>query len=126
MLAAAVSCRTLVVEDDKAGCEVLVKALKLLGHEVQCATTVFKALRLLESFRPSHVLLDLMLPDGNGAEVIRYIREKQWPMRVAVITAAESPSRYWDEAVKYHPDALFKKPWNLNDLKAWMTRSDRL
>ncbi len=117
--AAAIACRTLVVEDDPAGCEILVKVLRHLGHHPECATTVHHALRLFKQFQPSHVLLDLMLPDGNGAELLEYIRRNKLRVRVAVITAA-GPGRFWDEAMRHNPDAVFKKPWDLNELRAFL------
>jgi CheY-like chemotaxis protein len=122
LAAAAVACRALVVEDDKSGCEVLAKVLKLFGHEVECAVTVHQALRALERFKPAVVLLDLMLPDGNGAEVLEHIRKHKLPMKVGVVTAAGPRSRDWEEAMKHNPDATFRKPWNLNELKVWLAR----
>jgi CheY-like chemotaxis protein len=119
--AAAVSCRTLIVEDDLAGCEVLMRVLKHLGHNAECARTVHQALRQFERFKPTHVLLDLMLPDGNGAEVLAMIRERNLPVKVAVITAV-GPGRYLDEALAHDPDAVFKKPWDLSDLKGFLTQ----
>ena len=47
MLAAAVSCRTLIVEDDPSGREVLEMILSRLGHQVESARTIHQALKLL-------------------------------------------------------------------------------
>jgi len=121
--AAAVACRTLVVEDDPAGCEVLIKVLRHLGHHAECARTVHQSLRMFKLFNPSHVLLDLMLPDGNGAELLEYIRTNKLPTRVAVITAA-GPGRFLDEAMRHHPDAVFKKPWDLDEIRAFLQNGD--
>ena len=118
MVAAAVSCRTLIVEDDRSACEILVKVLSRLGHEVECAYTVHQAMRRLGSFQPTHILLDLMLPDGNGAEVLAHVRENELPIRVALTTAA-GPGWFWDEATRYAPDRVFKKPWDLTELADW-------
>jgi CheY-like chemotaxis protein len=60
-----------------------------------------------------------MLPDGNGAEVLAYIRQHNLPIRVAIVTAA-GPGEYWDEALRHAPDALLKKPWHLDELRAWL------
>src|SRR5262249_28848279 len=119
MLAQAVSCRTLVVEDDPSGREILITVLSRLGHEVETAKTVHQALRLLETFKPTHMLLDLMLPDGSGAELLEKVREEKLPVKVALVTGAGS-TRFWDEAIKHSPDAVFRKPWNLSELKAWL------
>jgi|SRR5688572_8263140 CheY-like chemotaxis protein len=123
MLATAISRRALIVEDDKSGCEVLMKVLGKLGHTVDCASTVHVALRKLTSFQPTHILLDLMLPDGNGAEVLEQIRKDNLPIKVAVITAV-SEGRFWEEAVRHRPDVIFRKPWNLEQIKNWLVEVD--
>src|SRR5256885_4967863 len=120
LAAAAVACRALVVEDDKSGCEVLAKVLKLFGHEVECALTVHQALRAVERFKPAIVLLDLMMPDGSGGEVLEHIRRHKLPIKVGIVTASGPRSRDWDEAMKHKPDAVFRKPWNVNELKVWL------
>ena len=124
MVAAMLSCRTLVVEDDREACEVLTKVLTLLGHQVDCARTIHQALRQCKTFAPTHVLLDLMLPDGSGAELLAFIRDNKLPIKVALVTAA-GPGQYWDEAMRHAPDAVFRKPWDLNQLKAWLAMGQR-
>ena len=74
---------------------------------------------MFRQFKPSHVLLDLMLPDGNGAELLELVRRENLPVRVAVVTAA-GPGRFWDEAMRHRPDAVLRKPWDLDDLKKFM------
>jgi len=118
--AASTACRALVVEDDHNGSEVLCKVLELFGHQVQCTATVHQALRALERYKPTVVLLDLMLPDGTGGEVLEYIRAHNLPIKVGVVTAAGRGSRDWEAAMKHNPDAVFRKPWDVNELKAWL------
>ena len=121
--AAATLCRTLVVEDDPYASEVLVRVLKQLGHEVESVRTVFQALRALERFKPTHVLLDLMMPDGVGTEVLETIRKRGLPVKVAVITAV-GPGRLYDEAIALKPDAIFHKPWDLVRLRLFLLALD--
>jgi DNA-binding response OmpR family regulator len=121
--AAAVTCRTLIVEDDLAGCEVLMRVLHHLGHTAECARTVHQALRQFERFKPTHVLLDLMLPDGYGSELLALIRKRNLPVKVAVVTAV-GPGRVWDEAMSHRPDLVIRKPWDLAELKAFLVQED--
>jgi CheY-like chemotaxis protein len=52
--------------------------LRAVGFAVIEAKTGNEALRLVEQHRPPVVLLDVQLPDINGYEVCRYIKQK-WP-----------------------------------------------
>ena len=119
MVVAAVSCRTLVVEDDPWACEILTKVITALGHEVECVRTVHRAMRRLKSYQPTHILLDLMLPDGNGAEVLAFVRDNDMPIKVALSTAVAGSGHFWDEAIRHAPDAVFHKPWDLDELRTW-------
>src|SRR4051812_36978964 len=83
-------CRTLVVEDDRSSCDALTKLLARFGYPVECATTLQQAMDLL-SWSPGCILLDLMLPDGNGIDVIRKIRDENLPIKIAVMTAVSDP-----------------------------------
>jgi DNA-binding response OmpR family regulator len=113
-------CRTLVVEDDADGCEAVRRMLNRYGYKVDCARTVSEALRLLSHMTPDFVVLDLMLPDGDGLAVLRYIREQDLPVKVAVATgAADSPVTA--SAVLMKPDAVFMKPLDFTELLGWLS-----
>jgi DNA-binding response OmpR family regulator len=80
----------LVVEDDLTARRAIALILKKQGFAACEAATVAEALRKLADHRPGWVLLDLMLPDGFGTEVLRAIRAAaaagETPPRVCVIT----------------------------------------
>jgi DNA-binding response OmpR family regulator len=119
-MAAAVQLRALIVEDDADSCEALRRLLARLGHEVRCAGTVADASRSLEEAAPDVVLLDLMLPDGNGTAVLLRTRELHPRARVAVMTAAGAQSLTVEVAETLRPDALFLKPMKFADILAWL------
>jgi DNA-binding NtrC family response regulator len=76
----------LVVEDDSTLAEVLCEELVDRGHETAHAQTVSDALRKLRDEAFDVALLDLMLPDGRGTDVLRRIAEEQIPMEAIVLT----------------------------------------
>ena len=110
--------RVLVVEDDLDSYQALSKILKHVGYETLSASTL-AAGRELVAGDPRFVILDLMLPDGNGKELLRHVREHQLPAKVVVLTGA-SDARLLDEVRALRPDALFTKPLNVPKLLAWL------
>lgn len=109
--------RALVVEDDTASRESMVRIFKMLGIEAVGAINVAEGLKALEQ-QPEALILDLMLPDGSGLDILRRIREAKLPIRVAVLTGADKPMI--QEAEQLKPDALFTKPVDLTKLLNWL------
>jgi DNA-binding response OmpR family regulator len=110
--------RTLLVEDDPDTCEALTRILRRCGYEVDCATSVRQALSKLEA-APESIVLDLMLPDGNGIELLRHVRHFGLPVRVAVATGA-GDTDLMSDAILLRPDAFFTKPIDATELVSWL------
>jgi len=106
----------LVVEDDRTTLLALRRILTRLGWDVHSASTVAGGLDLLD-LRPRALILDLMLPDGDGLAVLRRVRAENLPTRVAVTTGVHDDDRL--EAVRrLRPDGLIRKPVDLDLLLA--------
>ena len=58
----------LVVEDDAAIRNGMIALLKFSGHQVAAVATVAQALSHLDDSTPTHLFLDLNLPDGPGTK----------------------------------------------------------
>jgi two-component system, OmpR family, response regulator RegX3 len=67
--------KILLVEDERAISEPLVPALEREGFDVQLAENAADALRRFQERQPDLVLLDVMLPDGDGRDVLRTLRQ---------------------------------------------------
>ncbi len=106
--------RVLLVEDDWRTHAALRKILTKLGWEVYSAMTVSGGLALLH-LRPQAIILDMMLPDGDGMAVLRQVRAEQQTAMVAVTTGIEDRVRL-EEIRHLAPDALLRKPLELDDL----------
>jgi DNA-binding response OmpR family regulator len=106
--------RLLLVEDDWSTHTALRKILVKLGWEVHSAMTVSGGLALLH-LNPQAIILDLMLPDGDGMDVLRRVRDENHPAKVAVTTGIEDRARL-EEIRRLAPDALLRKPLELKDL----------
>ena len=66
--------KILIVEDDKGISDFIIPELEHEGYTTCLAETGRKALELFESEKPDLVLLDIMLPELNGLEVLRRLR----------------------------------------------------
>jgi DNA-binding response OmpR family regulator len=83
------------------------KVMRALDYDV--------GLRLLGSF-----LLDLMLPDAGGVVVLRSVRRRNLPIRIALLTGAGPQSDVLAEARCWNPDAVFHKPMIWADVERWL------
>ncbi len=76
----------LIVEDDEPIADVLRRTLRQEGHEVRSAGDGAEALRAAEEFIPDLVILDLGLPDIDGVEVGKRLREES-DVPILILTA---------------------------------------
>ena len=67
--------KILVIEDDKGITDYLIPELKHEGFETVTANTGRHGIEMFQNERPDLILLDVMLPELNGIEVLRRIRE---------------------------------------------------
>ncbi len=111
------SCRAtvLIVEDDRSARTAIARLLTRQGFAVSEAATVAEAIGALPR-RPDWVLLDLMLPDGSGVEVLRTVRTDRLPSRVCVVTG--SGPELVAEAEEAGADHTFLKPLDIAALMA--------
>jgi two-component system KDP operon response regulator KdpE len=68
--------RVLVVDDEHTSVDVLTRALGADGFDVRTCGTAQRARRLLRTWQPDVVLLDLALPDGDGEDVVQDVRAR--------------------------------------------------
>ena len=79
--------RLLVVEDEDTIRQLLSGSLRFAGFEVSTAASGAEALRAVTTSRPDLVLLDVMMPDGDGFEVVRRLRLSGPDVPVIFLTA---------------------------------------
>jgi len=109
---------TVIVEDDEACRSLLDKFLRVRGHVTGCAASLAEARPML-SEDCKRVILDLNLPDGNGTELLRQIREANLPIKVAITTGLIDRV-LMAEVSQLQPDAFFTKPVDLKELICWV------
>ncbi len=82
--------RVLVVDDESNLAELLSMALRYEGWEVRAAGTGLKAVKAAREFQPDAVVLDMMLPDFDGLEVLRRMRADDDAVPVLFLTAKDA------------------------------------
>ncbi len=82
--------RVLVVDDEANLTELLGMALRYEGWEVRSAATGMEAVRAAREFDPDAVVLDMMLPDFDGLEVLRRMRADNDNVPVLFLTAKDA------------------------------------
>jgi two-component system, OmpR family, KDP operon response regulator KdpE len=108
--------RALVVEDDPNIVDLIRSNLAVRGFDTIVSADGLRALRLLETEAPDIVLLDLMLPEIDGFELCRQIRERS---SVAIIVvSARGGERDKVSALNVGADDYMTKPFSIEELLA--------
>ncbi|MFT4108260.1 response regulator transcription factor [Propionicimonas sp.] len=82
--------RVLTVDDETSLTELLSMALRYEGWEVSTAESGLSAVKTAREVRPDAIVLDMMLPDFDGLEVMRRIRAEQPDVPVIFLTAKDA------------------------------------
>ena len=110
--------KVLVVDDSHSACELLSRFLDKRGYDVRSAHDGQSALSLAREFRPDVLVVDIRLPDMDGYELLRRLKDTD-AVRTAKFIAV-SGFREDDKAERRTPefDHFLEKPLNLEDLNA--------
>src|SRR5256714_13025808 len=82
--------RVLVVDDEPSLAELLASVLRYEGWDIRTAGDGASAVRTAREFRPDAVVLDIMLPDFGGMEVLRRVRAELPHVCVLFLTARDA------------------------------------
>ncbi|OGO51565.1 MAG: DNA-binding response regulator [Chloroflexi bacterium RBG_16_68_14] len=82
----------LVVDDDPAVTSLLRRGFAYEGYEVSTADSGPEALRLARERPPALVVLDVMMPEMDGLEVCRRLREADPSLPILLLTARDAPA----------------------------------
>jgi two-component system KDP operon response regulator KdpE len=108
--------RVLVVDDERQILRALRVILRDAGYEVTTAETAEQALDTLALRPPEAAILDLILPDGNGVDVCRSIRE--WSEMPVIVLSAVGDEAEKVRALEAGADDYVTKPFGTGELIA--------
>lgn len=82
--------KLLIIEDDASLREIMQRALQGEGYIVESAATYFDACDKIAGYSYDCIMLDIMLPDGNGLKLLEQIKKNGNESRVIIISARDS------------------------------------
>jgi len=108
--------KVLIVDDEPDTLELIKLVLESGGFETMLAANGMEALAQIERTKPGLVLLDIMMPDMDGWDVFRRIKEKNPKIPIAILTAK---AQNIDKLLGLHvlkADDYITKPFGKNEL----------
>lgn len=106
----------LIVEDDNHIKNLISTTLKVNKYNYLVATSGNEAIMLAVSHKPDIILLDLGLPDMDGVEIIKNVRE--WSNIPIIVISARSEDTDKIEALDFGADDYITKPFSVEELLA--------
>lgn len=101
----------LVVEDDREVGAVFRMALEYAGFTVTLVDTVTKALNVVFQIQPDAMVLDLMLPDMNGLDLLQYLKKQAMPKRIPILVVSGATGGFqMNQALEAGAERFLGKP----------------
>ena len=109
--------RILIVEDHLEVLDCLRQYFSDKGHDVNTAATVEEAVSCLSRWSPDLAIVDMLLPNGHGKQILQEIRRQELPTRLVVVTGSDDLELRKEAKSLGVSDYLFK-PLTIRDLDA--------
>ncbi len=108
----------LIIEDSSYLADSLVDMINIKGYNYFVTPSGSEGVKLALKNKPDLILLDIRLPDIDGYEVYRRIREDSWgsTAKIMVLTASESTENISKNIDLPSELVLFKPEWSVKDL----------
>ena len=107
--------KILIVDDDNNIAELISLYLTKECYDTKIVNDGEEAVREFHSFQPNLILLDLMLPGGNGLDILRDIRKQRNPVGVIIVSAKDSLGDKV-KGLEIGADDYLAKPFQLPEL----------
>jgi len=113
----------LIVEDEIETAEMLAEMMSLSGYQVKKSFGGASSIHLISRSHPDILLLDVMMPDLSGLEILRYVRRDPDLTHIPVIViSAKSLPKDIEEGLGAGANAYLTKPVAYPDLHTTVTR----
>jgi two-component system, OmpR family, response regulator len=116
--------RVVVVDDDADFRQTLAASLRLDGLDVRTAANAAEAMTVVHEHRPDCVLIDIFLPDADGRELARGLRNAHGAGLVLIAVTGASGVDSLDPAAEAI-DLVMRKPVDMDKLRKLLLRGDQ-
>jgi len=116
--------KILIVEDEKALSDSMMEYLSEEGHLCLAVYNYTDAIDKIEMYQYDCIVVDINLPDGNGLDLIRYIKKKSISLGIIIISALISLENRI-EGLEIGADNYLTKPFHLAELNAHLKSINR-
>jgi DNA-binding response OmpR family regulator len=108
----------LIVDDNEQTLTLVSKILELDGYKVEIASNATDAFRLVKTRMPDLAILDVMMPDMNGYDLCKSLRQEPYNASMPVlILTADGNDLDKEHALACGANDLLTKPFNLDELR---------
>jgi DNA-binding response OmpR family regulator len=111
----------LIVDNDADNLLLSTQIVKMCGYSAIAARDGKTALKMIKQYQPALVLLEVMLPEIDGINVVRYLRENNNAIPVIALTSLPS-DMFRDEALIAGCNKYVEKPFQIEELETAIKR----
>ena len=105
----------LVIDDEVEICELLKIALEMAGHHVKTCLSAVEGKECLEHTEYDFVIIDMIMPEVSGLEMIRYINDR-YPRTLTILTTGLQTYEVIKEALNQGAYNFVNKPFSLDEI----------
>ena len=107
----------LIIEDEQDVSDLVQYHVKKAGFSVLTAATAPDGLSMARKYRPELIILDLMLPGGNGVEICRALRADESTAHIGIVMlTAKAETHSCEEGLEVGADDYLTKPFSPREL----------
>lgn len=108
--------KILVIEDNHAILDVITLILQSESYKVTGLNKSVDMMAHIDQHNPDLLILDIMLPDGDGRELLKQLRINQTTAQLPVLMISAKYTAQNIEHGEYKPNGFLPKPFDIDDL----------
>lgn len=106
----------LVIEDNHAILDVITLILQSEAYKVSGLHKSAEMMEHIDAFQPDLMILDIMLPDGDGRELLTQLRKNPKTANIPVLMISAKYTAQTIQHGEYKPNGFLAKPFDIDDL----------
>jgi DNA-binding response OmpR family regulator len=106
----------LVIEDNHAILDVITLILQSEAYKVAGLNKSADMMSHIDAFQPDMMILDIMLPDGDGRELLTQIRNNEKTKNIPVLMISAKYTAQTIQHGEHKPNGFLAKPFDIDDL----------